>query len=48
VIIRNQEVIADADVTALYGVHIDSFFDEVSKAFNGCGRVNTDTVKGVT
>lgn len=33
---------------ALYGVHIDAFIDEVTKAFNGCGRVKTDTVKGVT
>ena len=34
--------------TALYGVHIDTFIDEVSKAFNGCGKVKVDTVKGVT
>ena len=33
---------------ALYGVHIDTFIDEVSKAFNGCGKVRVDTVKGVT
>ena len=34
--------------TALYGIHIDTFIDEVSKAFNGCGKVKVDTVKGVT
>ena len=34
--------------TALYGVHIDMFIEEVSKAFNGCGKVRADTVKGVT
>ena len=33
---------------ALYGVHIDTFVDEASKAFNGCGKVKVDTVKGVT
>ena len=35
-------------MTAVYGVHIDTFIDEVTKAFKGCGRVKTDTVKGVT
>lgn len=34
--------------TALYGVHIDTFIVEVSNAFNGCGKVKVDTVKGVT
>lgn len=34
--------------SALYGAHIDTFIDEVSKAFNGCGKVKVDTVKGVT
>lgn len=34
--------------TALYGVHIEMFIDEVSKAFNGCGKVKVDTIKGVT
>lgn len=34
--------------TALYGVHIDTFIDEASKAFKGCGKVKVDTVKGVT
>lgn len=33
---------------ALYGVHIEAFIDEVTKAFNGCGKVKVDTVKGVT
>jgi hypothetical protein len=34
--------------TALYGIDIDTFIDEASKAFNGCGKVKVDTVKGVT
>lgn len=34
--------------TALYGIHIDAFIYEASKAFNGCGKVKVDTVKGVT
>lgn len=34
--------------TALYGAHIDIFIDEVSRAFNGCGRVKVNTIKGVT
>ncbi len=33
---------------ALYGDNIIMFIDEVSKAFNGCGKVKVDTVKGVT
>ena len=33
---------------ALYGGNIITFIDEVSKAFNGCGKVKVDTVKGVT
>lgn len=33
---------------ALYGNNITKFIDEVSKAFNGCGKVGVDTVKGVT
>lgn len=34
--------------TALYSDNIITFIDEVSKAFNGCGKVKVDTVKGVT
>ena len=34
--------------TALYGDNLITFIDEVSKAFNGCGKVKVDTVKGVT
>lgn len=34
--------------TALYGDNLITFIDEVSKAFNGCGKVEVDTVKGVT
>ena len=34
--------------TALYSDNIITFIDEVSKAFNGCGKVIVDTVKGVT
>ena len=33
--------------TALYSDNIITFIDEVSKAFNGCGKVKVDTVKGV-
>ena len=33
--------------TALYGDNLLTFIDEVSKAFNGCGKVKVDTVKGV-
>ena len=33
---------------ALYGDNLITFVDEVSKAFNGCGKVKVDTVKGVT
>ena len=33
---------------ALYSDNIIAFIDEVSKAFNGCGKVKVDTVKGVT
>lgn len=33
---------------ALYGDNLIKFIDEVSKAFNGCGKVKVDTVKGVT
>lgn len=33
---------------ALYGDNLLTFIDEVSKAFNGCGKVKVDTVKGVT
>ena len=33
---------------ALYSDNIITFIDEVSKAFNGCGKVNVDTVKVVT
>ena len=33
---------------ALYGDNLIAFVDEVSKAFNGCGKVKVDTVKGVT
>lgn len=32
----------------VYGVHIDTFIDEASKAFNGLGKVKVDTIKGVT
>ena len=32
--------------TALYSDNIITFIDEVSKAFNGCGKVRVDTVKG--
>lgn len=34
--------------TAFYGAHIDTFIDEASKAFIGCGKVRVDTVRGVT
>lgn len=34
--------------TALYGDNLIKFIDEVSKAFNGSGKVSVDTVKGVT
>jgi len=34
--------------SALYGDNIFTFIDEVSKAFNGSGKVKVDTVKGVT
>ena len=34
--------------TALYSDNIITFIDEVSKAFNGCGKVKVETVKGVT
>ena len=34
--------------TALYSDNIITFIDKVSKAFNGCGKVRVDTVKGVT
>ena len=33
---------------ALYGNNLLKFIDETSKAFNGCGKVKVDTVKGVT
>lgn len=33
---------------ALYGDNIDTFIDEASRAFKGCGKVRVDTVKGVT
>ena len=33
---------------ALYGDNLITFIDEVPKAFNGCGKVKVDTVKGVT
>lgn len=33
---------------ALFCDNIITFIDEVSKAFNGCGKVKVDTVKGVT
>lgn len=32
----------------MYGDNLITFVDEVSKAFNGCGKVKVDTVKGVT
>lgn len=34
--------------TALYGDNLLQFINEVSNAFNGCGKVKIDTVKGVT
>lgn len=34
--------------TALYGNNIIAFIDEVSMAFNGCGKVKIDTVRGVS
>ena len=34
--------------TAMYDDNLITFIDEVSKAFNGCGKVKVDTVKGVT
>lgn len=34
--------------TALYSDNIITFISEVSKAFNGCGKVKVNTVKGVT
>lgn len=34
--------------TAMYSDNLITFIDEVSKAFNGCGKVKVDTVKGVT
>lgn len=33
---------------AMYGNNLITFVDEVSKAFDGCGKVKIDTVKGVT
>ena len=33
---------------AMYGNNLITFVDEVSKAFDGCGKVKVDTVKGVT
>lgn len=33
---------------ALYGDNVNKFIGEVAKAFNGCGKVKVDTVKGVT
>ena len=32
----------------MYGDNLITFIDEVSKAFNGCGKVKVDNVKGVT
>ena len=32
----------------MYGDNLTTFIDEVSKAFNGYGKVKVDTVKGVT
>jgi len=34
--------------TALYCDNLIKFINEVSEAFNDCGKVNIDTVKGVT
>lgn len=34
--------------TALYSDNLLQFINEVSNAFNGCGKVKVDTVKGVT
>ena len=34
--------------TALYGDSLITFINEVSKSFNGYGKVKVDTVKGVT
>ncbi len=34
--------------SALYGDNLVTFVGEVSKAFNGYGKVKVDTVKGVT
>ena len=34
--------------TALFSDNIITFIDEVSKAFNGSGKVKVDTVKGVS
>ena len=33
---------------ALYEDNLIKFVNEVSKAFNGCGKVKVETVKGVT
>ena len=33
---------------AMYGNNLITFVDEVSKAFDGCGKVKIDTVKGVS
>ena len=33
---------------AMYGNNLITFVDEVSRAFDGCGKVKIDTVKGVT
>lgn len=33
---------------ALYSNNLMTFIDEASKAFNNCGKINVDTVKGVT
>ena len=34
--------------TALYGDSLITFINEVSKSFNGYGKIKIDTVKGVT
>lgn len=34
--------------TALYGDNLIMFIDEACRAFNGCGKVKIDTVKGVS
>ena len=33
---------------AMYGNNLITFVDEVSRVFDGCGKVKIDTVKGVT